>query len=188
MDDILEITENQFVIALAIPDEDEVYRQVPLTELDNDGARFPRPDHFTIKYKRGEKDLSVNWSIHTSVEHTYCVIGLTNNYKGEYKDPTKYKLFSIPVAFLRSIKGIEQVLHTPSFNGNPADLGNPNNYSHASIYFPIEEQQEIRKKLSTYCNQNYDASFKQVDYAIICPIIEKLKERKQSTKYHQCMK
>lgn len=188
MDEVLEITESQFVVSLPIPNEDEVYRQVPLTELDNEEGRFPKPNHFTIKYDRGEKELSVNWSMHTSIEHAYCVIGLTNDFKGEYKDPKRYKLFSLPVAFLRNIKGIQKVMHSPVFNGNPAKIGRPNNFAHASIYFPKEEQEEIRRKLSTYCNQNYNDSFKQVDYNIVCPIIEQLKERKQKTKFHQCLK
>ena len=167
MDEKLEITESQFTVPLPIPDEENVYRQV--------------------KYDKGEKELSVNLASLCSVEEAYYIIRLSHDFKDDFKDIKKYKLFSIPIHIIRSIKEIEKVLHTPVFSGNPADIGKPNIYSHASIYFSKEEQVEVRKKLSTYCNQNFSDSYKEVDYLKISPIIESLRERKQNTKYHRCL-
>lgn len=186
MDEILAIKESQFGVSILIPDSDEVYRQVPITQLEE--GRFPQPGHFTIKYDRGEKELSTNWSAYTDTLDSYCIIGLSANINGAYKDVSKYKLFSIPVLFLRSILGIEKVVHTPVFHGNPSEIGKPNNYSHASIFFQKENQVEVRKKLSTYCNQHYNTSFKSIDFDLLCPIIDQLKERKENTKYHRCLK
>lgn len=188
MDEVLEITEEQFTVALAIPNEDFVYRQVPLTELDKESARFPLPANFTIKYSRGEKELSVSWSAHTSVQQVFEVIGLSANMKGEFKDIKRYKVFSLPVHFLRDVEGIEKVVHSPVFNGNPAPIGSPNIYAHASIFFPESEQVEIRKKLSTYCQQNYGASYCEVDIASLEARVEALKARADNTRYHRCLK
>ncbi len=82
MDEILEIKESQFGVPLSIPDHDELYRQVPLTQLEE--GRFPQPGHFTIKYDRGEKELSTNWSAFTDTLDSYCIIGLTANINGAY--------------------------------------------------------------------------------------------------------
>jgi hypothetical protein len=184
MDEVSQITEEQYLVPLPIPDETEVLRHVHLNELDKESKRFPKASHF--KLREGEPDLSVNWGELTSIEEAYYILGITYNLKGKYKDIKQFKLFKFPVVFLRNIPGLEKVIHSPVFNGNPAPIGKPNNYAHASVFYPDDE--EIRIKLSNYCNEAHVGSYCPVDYFHLEEVVADLKEKLNSTKYHVCKK
>jgi hypothetical protein len=184
MDEVFGIAEDEFQIPLTIPDEASVYRQVHYNELDKDNRRYPKASHF--KLKEGEADLSVNWDQWICSDEVYHIIGLSHNARSEFKDIRKFKIFKISVDYLRKLSGIEKVSHSPKYNGNPAPIGKPNNYSHSSVFYPDDE--EIRKKLSNYCNDNDPGLASSVNYSVLEKIIDQLKERLNETKYHRCLK
>ena len=186
MDEISELTESQHQISLPIPNEDYLYRQVPLTELDRESQRFPLPANFTIKFDRGETELSCNWDRHIAVEEIYYIIGLSHNQNMEFKDYKKYRVIKLPIGSVRKITEIEKVTHSPSFYGNPALIGKPNIYSHASVFYLEINKVEARKKLSTYCHLNQEVCLQSVDFDAIDSKIDELRSRGQKTKYHSC--
>lgn len=182
MDEIFGLTEAEFILSLPVPNDSNVYRQVHKNDLDKQSRRFPQAKHF--KLKKDELDLSVNWATYVTIDEVFYLIGLSHNAKGNFKDVRMYEVFKFPVDFLRKLEGIEKVVHSPVLNGNPAPVGRPNIYAHTSVFYPDDE--EVRKKLSNYCNDDYKNSYCSINIELIEPIIEKLRERLNNTKYHRC--
>lgn len=177
-------TPEQFLQPLYIPNEDLVYRQAHITRLSkfpNDKKkRFPDESHF----KPDPDGLSVNWNGQCTVKGIYEVIGISFKHETSiYKNYREFRLFGLPVGFVRSVEGINDVVHSPVFNGNPAAIGSPNNYAHASILYPDDE--EIRVKLSDFCRENYDQIYCTIDFDLLDPIINELRERLDNTPYHR---
>jgi hypothetical protein len=184
MDEVSGITEAAYQTPLPIPDKHHLYRHTHYDDLDKEGRRYPKAKHF--KLREGELELSVNWDAHITVEEVFYLIGLGYNAKQQFKDYTKFKVFKLEVDFLRKLTGIEKVVHSPVFNGNPAPVGSPNNYAHASIYYPDDE--EIRIKLSNYCNDDYNNKHCEADFALLEPVVQELRSRLNNTRYHKCVK
>lgn len=183
MDEIFGLTVEEFLTPLFIPDGDYLFRQVHLNFLDRESKRFPNASHF--KLKEGEKDLSVHWKAHISIEEVFYIIGISYNVKGKFKEINTFKVFQFPVSFLRELENIKEVTHSPVFNGNPAPIGMPNNYAHSSIYY--DDDEEVRKKLSNFCNEKYDDSFCTVDIQSLEKHVSGLREKLNKTKYHCCI-
>ncbi|UOB19372.1 hypothetical protein [Abyssalbus ytuae] len=168
-----------------IPDEDFVFRQV--TPRDREGPngkrrRFPNETHFQLR--KNEEGLSVNWSKYIDVEKNYILIALTKNQeKGTFQNHTAYKIFKYPVSFLRSIEKIEDVIHTPKFNGDPAPIGKPNNQSHSDVVY--ENDVEIFVKLMDFCEDEYDSAYCNFEVNSINDKIEELKALLNDTPYHR---
>jgi hypothetical protein len=176
------MTEEQFLIPISIAIKDSVYRHAHLNNLiptQDKKFRIPRPSHF----KPDHDGLSVNLDRLITINGVYHIIGLSYKIgKPQYKDPKEFKLFRIPVQFIRSMEGIIDVIHTPIFRGNPAPIGFPNNYAHTSLLYPDDE--EIRLKLSDYCWKNYDTCHCAVDFTFIELEVMKLREKLNSSIYH----
>lgn len=178
------MTEEQFRTPLPVPDSDSVFRQCFKLNLKpipgSDSRRFPSDSHF-IPDTDG---LSVNWDAYCTIDSVYHIIGLTFKHKKEtFKNPKDFGLFKIPVAFVRAIENVIDVKHSPVYNGNPASVGNPNNYAHASLIYPDDE--EIRLKLSDFCKENHDGSYCEGDFSLLEPEIEDLRKRLNDTPYHR---
>jgi hypothetical protein len=157
-----------------IPDIDDVYRQVHFGDLVKKpkNRRFPNEAHFSPD----PDGLSVNWSKYCDVNRVFIVIGLTHKAdRKNYKSPADYKLFKFNVGLLRSIDGINDVLHDPQFFGNPPSVGNPNNRAHSLIKYADDE--ELRLKLSDHVRDNYDDMFCDRDLGLIEPDVAALKKR-----------
>lgn len=182
MDEILGITQKQFAEPLPIPPESFVLRQANKTILDKEG-RYPKAKHFIPD----EDGLSVHWDNFITVEEVFHIIGLSYKFaKEEFKDPCQFHIFKFPVHFLLLIEGIAQVIHSPVFNGNPAPVGMPNNYAHSSICYGQDE--EIRLKLSAYCNEEHEVAYCKVqDFELLEKEVEALRLRLNETKYHRCL-
>ena len=162
-----------------IPDEDYVYRQVHIKNAPKiNGKRIPDETNFIPD----EDGLSVHWDKYTTINDVYCVIGLSHNMKGGYKDYTGFKVFQFPVTFLRRLQGISGVIHTPVINGNPAPIGHPNNRAHASVILPNDE--EIRIKLTDHVINNYINSYCDFDVTHFNIEIKQLRNRLNDTPYH----
>ena len=178
------MTKEQFLTPLYISSEDDVYRQAHLQSLKpipgNTEFRFPRESHF----KPHSDGLSVHWNRYISIHGVYHTIGLSfKKDTCEYKDAKSFKLFSLPVGFIRSIDGVLDIKHSPVFNGSPAPIGFPNNYAHTSLLYPDDE--EIRVKLSDYCKDNQEVSNCYVNFTLIDQEIIALRERLDNTEYHR---
>lgn len=184
MDEIFSLiyTEADFANPLEIADEDFVYRQVHRNDFDKESRRFPKANHFKLRI--GEEELSVNWDKLITVSEIYHLIGISHNAKGFFKDIRQFEVFRFPVSFLRDLENIQKVQHTPRLTGNPAPEGQPNNIAHASVYYPDDE--EVRVKLSNYCNEQYDDSFCKTDITLLEPVVEELRQRLYESKYYRC--
>ena len=177
-------TQAQFLTSIPVYETDLVYRQIPLNHLVKSASdkkkRFPNEAHFAPH----ADGLSVHWNAYCTVESIFKLIGISHKYGSlDFKNPREYRLFSIPVIFLRSLDNVK-VEHSPVFNGNPAPIGTPNNYAHASVIYGIEEV-EIRIKLRDYCSENYNISHSPIDFALLDPEIDELRSRLDNTPYHR---
>lgn len=173
------MTEAEFKTILPIAAEHAVYRQVHLNDLDKAG-RFPKAKHF-IPHSDG---LSTNWKELTTLKEAFYIIGLSYKFgKTIFKNIRDFRMFELPVQFLRSLEGITSLEHSPTLNGDPAAIGTPNIHFHASLVFGDDE--EIRLKLSTYCNDEYQSCYLEADYDSLEPAIEDLRQKLQETKYHR---
>lgn len=180
------MTKKQFLTPLSILDDHSVFRQVPIQDLypkEDHPQKYPKPSHF----KPHSDGLSVYWNQHIDAERVYNIIGLSyRTNKTEYKDPIKFLVFLIPVAHLRSIEGITEVSHTPHYSGDPAPVGSPNIYAHASIVFLDDE--EIRLNLSDYCRNNHASCHCKVHFPTIESNVNELRQRLDNTIYHRLQK
>ena len=184
MDEISNISKSQFDIPLDILDKNHVIRNVHENELDKIDKKVPKASHFS--FRNDEKDLSVNCEAIFSADKICKLIGLTHKKNGEFKNIHDFKLFRFPVGFLRNLEGVNKVLHTPIFNGDPSPVGSPNNFSHSSIY--LENDEEIRLKISDYCRKNLTESLCVIDYEHLSKEIIKLRELENKTEFHCCMR
>ena len=178
------MTPDEFQISLIINDDDSVYRQAHVSRLikteSSKKRRHPSESHF----KPDPDGLSVHWNKHITVSGVFHIIGLSYKIgKGEYKDFKCFEVFSIPVEYIRSLEGVQAVVHSPVFNGDPAPIGSPNNYAHTSLIYPDDE--EIRLKLSDYCQFDYDNSYCPADFTILDEEINELRKRLNDTIYHK---
>ena len=178
------MTVAEFKAPLPIANEDAVFRQAHTSQLgvmkEDKNKRFPKPSHF----KPDPDGLSVHWDRFIDVEGVFTIIGLSyRTGTTEYKDPKMFCVFSFPVGFVRAVEGVEDVIHTPFFNGDPASVGCPNNYSHSSILYPDDE--EIRLKLSDYCRSNYEGCICTANFEMLEKAIAELRERLDETPFHR---
>lgn len=176
------MTEAEFKTPLPLSPEDGVYRQTHLSQMDKNGApnkKFPKASHFSPD----PDGLSVHWDRHIQPQGVFHIIGLSYRVgKSEYKNPRDFRLFHFPVGWLRQLEGLVDVVHSPVFHGNPAPVGSPNNYAHASLIYPDDE--EIRLKLSNYCQKNFENCHCQVDFDLLDIELSELRARQNMTSYH----
>ena len=166
-----------------IPNKDFVLRRVlPFERTGPKKRRFPNESHFELR--PNEKGLSVNWEKYLSLSQNYIIIGLT--YKmgtKKFQDHTAFKIFKFPVSFLRSIVEIQDVIHSPIYNGNPAPVGNPNNIAHSEVLY--ENDVEIYVKLSSYCDENFNEACCNFEVNSVNEKIEELRLLLNDTPYHK---
>jgi hypothetical protein len=187
LDEIFDMTKDEFLAPLPITNDDVVYRQAHMTHLKylpgDKNSRFPKESHF----KPDADGLSVNCCRLIPLNGVYHVIGLTYKFNTtHYKDPRQFQVFSLPVEFIRAIENVSDVVHSPVFHGDPAPIGSPNNYAHTSLLYPDDE--EIRLKLSDYCQHNHNISFCPVDFSSIDIEVGALRIRLDDTEYHRLPK
>lgn len=170
-------------IAEFIPDESYVFRQtVPRDRTGTKKRKFPNESHFELR--EGESGLSVNWSEYMNVEKNYLLLSLTKNPKsGIFLDYTMFKIFKYPVSLFRSISKIDSVKHVPIFNGNPSDVGMPNNQAHSEVCY--KNDMEIFVKLSDYCNTCFDDSYCDFDVSSVNDKVFELREMLNNTSFHK---
>lgn len=178
----LTIREEDYQNPLPISDDHGLYRQVHFQQLEK-GKRYPMSRHF--KYE--EDGMSMHWDQYATVETVYHQIGLTYKVnKQAYKKPADFSVFRFPVSLLRTIEGISRVIHSPHLTGNPAPIGSPNNFAHASVV-TAGDLEEVRLKLADYCNELFDVAYCTVDMDMIVAEINALREKGDQTVYHKCL-
>ncbi len=168
----------------SIPDESYVFRQtVPRDRTGNNKKRrFPNESHFELR--EGEAGLSVNWCKYMDVEKNYLLLSLTKNpNSGKFLDPSFFKIFKYPVSLFRSITKIDSVNHVPIFNGNPSDVGFPNNQAHSEVCY--KNDIEIFVKLSDYCNTCFDDSYCDFDVNSINDKVLELRKMLNDSPFHK---
>lgn len=165
-----------------IPDNAFVYRQIlPHEWIGLKKRRFPSESHFELR--PDEEGLSVNWDKYITVENNYILIALTKNSKDKFQNHTAYKIFRYPTELFRNIEGIEDLIHKPVFNGNPAPIGKPNNQSHSEAIYVNDP--EILLKLSDYCNVEHETSFCKFNVNSINDRVKELKAMLNDTPFHK---
>lgn len=174
------MTEEEFKVSIPVPETASVYRQVHLQQLDKIG-RFPKASHFFPD----PDGLSVNWDEFSNPDHVYHIIGISYKKDQEvFKNCRDFKVVKLPIIFLRSIEGIEDVIHSPIYQGDPATIGFPNIYCHASVLYG-QEDEETRIKLSTYCAANQEICDCNVDLDKLEEEIKLLREKLDQTAFHR---
>lgn len=134
-----------------IPNGNWLYRQVPSMSKyfdEVDGKRFPNEANFHCD----ETGLSLHWERYADVKWIYLFLSLCKNAKGNYRDYRSFQIFRLPAGVIRSTEGVESVVHSPLYWGNPAPDGTPNNRAHASAFYP--DDVEIRLKLRDWVGNN----------------------------------
>ena len=156
-----------------IPNQDFVFRNVHFTQRT---GRIPNEAAF--KLRQGETGLSVNWDKYIDVKGCYILIGLSYSNSNKFNDYTAFKIFKLQVEYIRSIDGINDVIHMPVFNGAPPPIGKPNNQAHSEILCIDDE--EVRVKLADYCHNNYANSLCDFKVTSLEEEIKALKQRLNS--------
>ncbi len=168
-----------------IPDTDHVVRHCPVMHTDKrEGRRFPPPACFVLR--PDEKGLSVNWMERMGIERHFILLGLQHNRRSQYLNPAEFILFKLPVGALRSMDGVQEVVHVPVYNGDPAPMGSPNNPWHAEIIIAdTENYLDVRDWLSQYCLGNLDTTAMRFPGGELEGVIDGLRERNNDTDYHR---
>jgi len=170
-----------------IPGNEYLSRHVLASGLIKEsGRRFPSESDFILR--ETEDGLSHYWNRHISLEDIYITIALTHNAKGAYKEYTSFKIFQIENNYIKSLNDSLKVEHNPAFFGNPAPVGSPNNRSHSLVIFPKVEEEEllqIRINLATFCQKNYETSYREFDVKSIKEKVVHLREKTNDTPYHR---
>ena len=184
MDEGLELTLNDPWAVEFIPNENFVYRQsIPRDWIREEGTKRRWPNEASFVLKENELGLSVNWDKYISIKDNFLIIGLTQNTPGRFINPTAFKIFKFPVAFLRSIEEIKDVIHNPSYHGNPSPIGQPNNRAHSLVEYS-DDDGFVRMNLSDYCNSNYIDCYCEFDVNSINEELEELRNRLNETPFH----
>ena len=164
----------------AIPDEDFVYRQCHFRDLSKGkGVRFPNEAHF----KPDPDGLSVNWDKKIKLDEVFIIIGNSHKANAQFKNHRDFQVFKFQVGILKSIPGIEAVVHDPTFYENPSPIGFPNNPAHTLVKYPDDE--EIRVNLSDYAREHYEDTFCSFDVNSLNKTIEELRERLPDVPYNR---
>jgi hypothetical protein len=168
-----------------IPATDHVARHCFVGQTQKRGGRrFPSPDCFALR--KGEEGLSVNWHERIDTSVHFILIGLQHNKLGEFLNPKSFRIFTLPVKFLRDLSGIDKVEHVPVFNGDPAPIGKPNNPWHAEVYYADRDNNtDVRLQLSEYCQHAGSESHKEFPNGQLEQHIAALQSRGNNTPYHR---
>jgi hypothetical protein len=173
------MTEAEFLTSLEINDGAFLYRQAHNNSLIK-GERYPNASLFS----HDPTGLSTNWNELATPEHAYHIIGLSYRFgKAEFKNCRQFSMFKIPVTLLKEIEAITKIHHTPVLNGNPAAVGTPNIYCHASIVY--EDDTEVRLKVSDYCKENIDVCECLVDMDKVEQDILELRKQGDNNAFHR---
>jgi len=144
--------------------------------------RHPNESHFILK--DGEDGLSFNWNKYAKEKRGLIVIGLKIGNNGSFIPISDYSYFKFPVSFLYSIVGVYEIVHNPIFNGDPSEVGSPNNKSHSLVVFDRDDL-SVRVNLSDYCNEHYESAKCDTDLAEIASRLNELRDRLNNTPYHK---
>ncbi|MEZ5031438.1 MAG: hypothetical protein R2787_08550 [Saprospiraceae bacterium] len=170
---------------LHIPDSETVARHCPigLTPKVNK-RRIPSPDCFALR--SGEEGLSVNWHEKLDTVTHFLLIGIQYNRNSDFLNPHMFRIYTLPMEWLRNLGGIKEIKHAPVYNGDPSPVGHPNNPWHAEIYFTdMENNQDVRLWLSEYCQSNFDTSYQPYPGPDLDECIADLRARNDQTVYHR---
>ncbi len=162
-----------------ITEEDFVYRQIPVQKrIVNRNRKYPSESCFILR--DFEDSLSFNLERYINVDKNYKLIGITYS-NGSWLNYTSFKIIKFPVIFLRSLSKFSNINHSPVNNGQPSDVGHPNNKSHTSLYCEAFDE-GVRVELSDYClESNNECEF---DVKLIREEIEALRGRGNETPFH----
>ncbi len=128
-----------------IPDSASLFRLVHVNMIKvRPESRIPSDSMFVPD----SDGMSADWDKHSSPEDSLIRTGLTfRPNTSEFKDPQKFKVFSLNVGEIRLLEDSLTVTHTPVFHGEPPPVGNPNNWSHSSTNHFKGDDVEVRRKL-----------------------------------------
>jgi hypothetical protein len=184
MDEIVEITSDAFLWpSESITEQCILYRHAHFSKLSKnpEKRRFPNESHFTLR--EGEDGLSFNWGKYADEQRGFIVLGLTHRHDGDFMKIGDYTFFKYPKKVLKEIPGIQEIIHHPTFNGNPSDVGKPNNKSHSLVIYDKDDL-SVRMDLSDYCNRIKDSKC-DVEIKLLDQELNALRERLNNTEYHR---
>lgn len=172
-----------------IPDASSIMRHFAIKtglDMDDSSRRFPNEAGFVIR--EGEDGLSFYWDKYTDVRNIFLTIALTHNNRNNFKDYTSFKVFRLPVEFVRSLHNSLKLEHDPNYNGSPAAIGSPNDRSHTLLIateVSPEDLLEIRADLSDYCRANHSYSYCPFNVKEIKNEVQELRAAGNNTRFHR---
>lgn len=166
-----------------IPSEAILYRYVHFGQASKEeGRRFPNDSHFILK--PGHVGLSFNWDKYCDLPKNFILKGLTfKENSDQYFNHADYLIFQIPAAVMMKIPNIDGIKFDPIFQGNPSQRGQPNNKSHAQLYFD-EDNLGVRTILSSFCKDSSEALCK-LKPKTVNDELEALRQMGNETPYHK---
>lgn len=165
-----------------IPDDQILYRQIIASKRKgNRPKKYPPESHFSLR--DDEDSLSFNWDKYIDVIKNFKLIGITFSAKGDFLQYDGFVIYKYEVRFLKAIDKFNKLLHTPNFFGAPSPVGQPNNKSHVSLYYDVDDI-GVRTQLSDYCQDNIDYCRCEFDVSSLKEEINQLRLRNNHTPYH----
>lgn len=161
-----------------------LFRSCHYSQREKVSKKRRHPSEACFSLRNNEEALSFNWSKYAEANRGFIVLGLRYGVNGEFLHYKDYTFFKLPYIFLKELEGIAKIVHSPDFNGNPSNVGIPNNKSHSLLFYEDDDLQ-TRMNLTDYCNNNYDDCKCEVEFQIIDSEIENLRERLNDTEYHK---
>lgn len=131
-----------------IPNTDDVYRTVLVTQRDRKNKAIPAVSCFSLS-PNDKNMLSVDWDRKTTPEECVARVGATFKMGKEiYKPYENREIYALNVNFIKSLSDIDDVIFDPIFLSKPIK-GRVNNPAHSLVVFKMGFLEDQSKEPET---------------------------------------
>ena len=166
---------------IKISNQDYIFRQA-LVSKTNGKREYRSPKEACFDLRPGEDYLSFNIDRFITSRQNYLLLGITKNTKGDFLEIDTFRVFKIPISFVKSLKEFKSVEHSPNYYGAPSPIGKPNNKSHTSLCSNYDVG--FRTEMAEYCQKNITECYYNHDLLEIRGEIDQLRIRGNETPFH----